>query len=131
MSAYATLEDLKARLGEDSIPAGLEPIVEQNLIETSAYINAYLSVRGKSSESIDPENLKSVNCNLTTRWLNGIIGTIPEGAISTSTTVGDFSQSATFVKPSSTTNFELSQTDRLLLGLRNHAGSYYMGADRG
>jgi hypothetical protein len=128
MTAYAKIGDVEVRLGE-SIPADLCDAVDKNLGEAAAYINLKLEQAHKNPESIDPDNLVSVNCNLTIRWYENFQNPIPEGAVSTSTSVGDFSQSVSFSRPTSTRCFWLSGTDRLLLGLRRKAGSYYMGAD--
>lgn len=128
--AYAELEQLELRLGEEIAP-GLRPSVELNLSDASAYIDAILAEYAKNPCSVPEVNLQIVCCNLTASWMAKQNSIVPDGAQSISTSVGDFSQSVTYGSGNYTNSFNLSASDKLLLGLKAKAGSIYMGCYRG
>jgi len=97
------------------------------LEDASIFIIETCNNFGKDTEDIPEINLKIVNCNLAIRWFNSIKNLIPDGATSTSSSVGDFSQSISFSNPTSTRNFYLTKNDRILLGLYRKSTSIYLG----
>ena len=118
MAAYATIEDVQARMGrqlteteEQTCPVLLD---DAAVLIDAAALNA------------SDEAKKVVSCRMVIRALGdgGDAGGVPMGATQGSMSALGYSQSWTIGSGGATGELYLGKTDRQILGLGNQIGSY-------
>jgi len=118
MAAYATIEDVQARMGRD-----LSQTEEQTcsvLLEDAAVLIDAAALNASD------EAKKIVSCRMVIRALGdgGDAGGVPMGATQGSMSALGYSQSWTIGSGGATGELYLGKTDRQILGLGNQIGSY-------
>lgn len=118
MAAYATIEDVQARMGRD-LSQTEENTCSVLLDDAAVLIDA-------AALNASDEAKKVVSCRMVIRALGdgGDAGGVPMGATQGSMSALGYSQSWTIGSGGATGELYLGKTDRQILGLGNQVGSY-------
>ena len=117
MAAYATVEDVEARITR-TLSEDEESVCSTLLDDSAIIIDSYNS-------AADPANKLVVSCRMVIRALGDGDGTgVPMGATQGSMSAMGYSQSWTMSSVASVGELYLNKLDRILLGSGNAIGSY-------
>ena len=117
MAAYATVEDVEARITR-TLSEDEESVCSTLLDDSSIIIDSYNS-------AADPANKQVVSCRMVIRALGDGDGTgVPMGATQGSMSAMGYSQSWTMSGGASVGELYLNKLDKKLLGSGNAIGSY-------
>lgn len=116
-TAYATIEDVQARLTRD-LSADEEEVCTTLLEDAAVLIDAVAPNASSDAKCV-------VSCRMVIRALgDGGAGGVPMGASQGSMSALGYSQSWTIGSGGSTGELYLAKTDKLLLGRGNQIGAY-------
>lgn len=117
MAAYATVEDVEARITR-TLSEDEESVCSTLLDDSAIIIDSYNS-------TADPANKQVVSCRMVIRALGDGDGTgVPMGATQGSMSAMGYSQSWTMSGGASVGELYLNKLDKKLLGSGNAIGSY-------
>ena len=117
VTAYATIEDIEARMLRD-LTTDEESVAEALLLDAAVIIDA-------AAPAASADAKKVASCRMVIRALgNGDANGVPMGATQGSMSALGYSQSWTISSGGSTGELYLGKTERQLLGLSNSIGSY-------